>query len=98
MKECREELLQKKNSIIQHLQSTETYLLNEVNTNPILWDDECLKFHLTHQSTLVLKADIIVQNREERDKEQNKDRKQQLKLEQEAILLQIQKEKFQIPV
>ena len=66
MKQCQEELLRKKNSIIENLQSTEKSLLDKVNTNPRLWGKECFKFILNSQAILVLDADSNVQDRAER--------------------------------
>ena len=65
MKQCQEELLRKKNSIIKNLQSTEKSLLDKVNTNPKMWDREGFKCNLKSQMTVVLKADLIVQDRTE---------------------------------
>lgn len=90
MNQFQEELLQKKKSIIQNLQSTEISLMNTIKSNPRLWDEECLKFNLLYKSTLVLKADIFGRL------ESSRARIQQQKNEREAILLQIQKEQFQV--
>ena len=65
MKQFQEELLRKKNSIIENLQSTEKSLLDKVNTNPRLWGKECFKFILNSQATLVLNADLNIQDRAE---------------------------------
>ena len=66
MKQCQEELMRKKNSIIQNLQRTEKSLLDEVNTNPRLWNRECFEFKLTSKVDLVLKADLKIQDRAEK--------------------------------
>ena len=66
MKQCQKELLRKKNSIIQNLQTTEKSLLDGVNTNPRSWNRECFKFSLTSQIKLVLNADLNVHDRAER--------------------------------
>ena len=63
MEQCQLELLQKKNSIIENLQSIETCLLDKVNKNPRLWERQCLTFDLISQATLLLNADISVQDR-----------------------------------
>ena len=63
MKQCQEELMREKNSIIKNLQRTEKSLLDELNTNPRLWNRECFEFKLTSQVDLVLKADLKKQDR-----------------------------------
>ena len=63
MEQCQEELLRKKKSIIETLQSTEKCLLDEVNKNPRFWDRKWFTFDLISQATLLLKADILVQDR-----------------------------------
>ena len=62
MKQCRGELLRKKKSIIQKLQSTKISILDTIKTDPRLWDEECFNFNLNSQATLLLKADISVQD------------------------------------
>ena len=62
MKQCQEQLLRKKNSIIENLQSTEKSLLQKVNTNPKIWNREYFEFNLNSQATLVLEADVMVQD------------------------------------
>ena len=66
MKQCQNELLQKKNSIIQKLQSTKTSISNMIKTDPRAWDDECFNFELNSKATLIFKADIFVQDPAER--------------------------------
>ena len=61
MEQCQEELLRKKKSIIDTLQSTEKCLLDKIEKNPRSWDREWLSFDLSSQATLLLKADISVQ-------------------------------------
>ena len=63
MKQCQEQLLRKKNAIIENLQSTEKNFLQKVNTNPKFWDRESFEFNLGSWVTLVLKADLVVQDR-----------------------------------
>lgn len=62
MEQCQEELLRKKNSIIQKLQSTKISILDMIKTDPRLWDADCIHFDLNSQATLLLKADIFVQD------------------------------------
>ena len=62
MNQCRGELLRKKKSIIQKLQSTKISILDTIKTDPRLWDEECFNFNLNSQATLLLKADISVQD------------------------------------
>ena len=66
MRQFQEELLRKKNSIIEKLQSTEKSLLDKVITNPRLWEKECFKFSLNSQIKLVFDADLNVHDRAER--------------------------------
>ena len=77
MKQCEEELLRKKNSIIENLQSTEKSLLANVDRNPRLWDRECFEFKVNSQATVVLRADLTAQDRTEQkqiDAKKNADR------------------------
>ena len=60
MKQCQEELLQKKNSIIQNLQSTRISILDAIKTDPRLWDDKCFNFGFKSKATLLLEADISI--------------------------------------
>ena len=62
IEQCQEELLRKKNSIIQKLQSTRIAILEMINTDPRLWDTDCIQFDLNSQATLLLKADVFVQD------------------------------------
>jgi len=94
MNQFQNELLQKKDSIIKDLQSKEKSLISEVKSNPKLWNEECFKFNLNCQATMVFEADILVQNRAERLQKGNRARFQQLKKEPEAILSQIQSGQF----
>ena len=140
IKNCRDELLRKKNSIIENLKTTELSLLDEVNKYPRFWTSDGFKVRLTTRTALVLTAEIVVpkplDNLEQNDQQskfqiqqrlEEGDRKlaqqleeervieetkrqeeyfrqqqeieartQQLRSEQEAILLQIQEEQFQV--
>ena len=60
MKQCQEELLRKKNSIIQKLQSTKISMLDAIKTDPSSWDETCFNFEFNSKATLLLKADIFV--------------------------------------
>ena len=60
MEQCQEELLRKKNLIIQKLRSTKTSLSDFIKNDPILWDEKCFSFDLSSHATLLLKADILV--------------------------------------
>ena len=62
MKQCREELLRKKNQIIQKIRSTKTSMSDMIKTDPRVWDDECFHFDLNSQANILLKADIFVQD------------------------------------
>ena len=66
MRQFQEELLRKKNSIIENLQSTEKSLLDKVITNPRFWETKCFKFILNSQKKIVFDADINVHDRAER--------------------------------
>ena len=57
-----EELLGRKNSIIENLRSTENFILDQINRNPRLWEKEYFKSYLDSQETLDLKADIFEQD------------------------------------
>ena len=61
MKKCQEQLLRKKNSIIENLQSTEKSLLQKVNTNPKIWNREYFEFNLISQATLVLPTQSAIE-------------------------------------
>ena len=60
MKDCRNELLRKKNAIVENLKSTELSLLDEVKKNPRFWSSEGLDVRLTTQTALVLTAEVAV--------------------------------------
>ena len=62
MKQCRGELFRKKNSIIQELRSTKTSMSDMIKTDPRVWDEEFFNFDLNSEATLILKADISVQD------------------------------------
>ena len=79
MKQCQEELLRKKNSIIQKLQSTKISMLDTIKSDPSSWDEDCFNFEFNSKATLLLKADIFVKgpaqragNRDFDDKEAKK--------------------------
>ena len=85
MMQCQEELLRKKNSIISNLRLTEKSLLDEVNANPKLWDRERFKFNLSSQKTLVLKADLAIQDLPDRYAQSIIQFAKQLEAEERAI-------------
>ena len=60
MKQFQEELLRKKNSIIQNLQSTRVSILDAIKTDPRLWDEKCFNFDFKSKATLLLEADISI--------------------------------------
>ena len=94
MKQCQEELMRKKNSIIQDLQRTEKSLLDEVNTNPRVWNRGCFEFKLTTQANLVLKADIKIEDPAEKkriDAKRNADRIEASRRRREAEDLRVKK-------
>ena len=73
MWQCREELLRKKNSIIQELRSTQMSISDMIKTDPRVWDDEYFHFDLNSQATLLLKADIFVHDPAQRDADSDTD-------------------------
>ena len=83
MKQCQEEFMRKKNSIIQDLQTTQKSLLDQVKTNPRLWNRECFEFKLTSQANLVLKADLKIQDRAEKKQIEIAERELDLKAKKE---------------
>ena len=66
MWQCREELLRKKNQIIQKIRSTKTSMSDMIKTDPRVWHEECFYFDLNSHVHLRLNADIFVQDPAER--------------------------------
>ena len=66
MKQCQEELLRKKNLIIQKLQSTKISILDTIKTDPRLRNEEYFNFDFKSKATLLLEADISIQDPAER--------------------------------
>ena len=66
MWQCREELLRKKNSIIQELRSTQMSISDMIKTDPRVWHEECFNFDLNSHVHSRLNADIFVQDPAER--------------------------------
>ena len=58
IKHCQDELIRKKNSIIDNLNLTKVSLMQSINENPRLWRNEEFQFQLTTETQLVLKADV----------------------------------------
>ena len=69
MKQCQEELLRKKNLIIQKLQSTKISILDTIKTDPRLRNEEYFNFDFKSKATLLLEADISIQDPQNRELE-----------------------------
>ena len=69
MKQCQEELLRKKNLIIQKLQSTKISILDTIKTDPRLRNEKYFNFDFKSKATLLLEADISIQDPQNRELE-----------------------------